>query len=421
MSSPKDPKERRVRVAPRHESNISTGGKWAIGLSIAGVAGLLVLVGFMASGSHRRAAAPLEVKEAPEPEAPKARPAPAKAAVSEADVEEFLKQHEAERERARSEQTPSTGGLRQRINDEYLAAKRRATLYAGQNRWKDALGAYDRLLDRYDDQELMLRCDVDQRELRDKAKIAFKAKMAEADKLAADGKFADARKVLSGIVEAFGRDEYVEPAQARIKELFAREDADAAARFIRLMTPIEQMLPEWRFDEALAEIQKLQFDRPQYKEQHARRLERIRFLAAIKKKIIAAIENARPRLNKRTYYVPGMPGEVTGADAQLIYSTTARGDEKVAWPALGVECMARLAHMVGDSDDPAHRIAVARLLMEVGQFDRARRELAKAKELKGKTAADEAELAEREKQPPPEKPSAPEKQAPPETPAPPAK
>ncbi|HUT35738.1 MAG TPA: LPXTG cell wall anchor domain-containing protein [Planctomycetota bacterium] len=388
MDAEGKPKAQAPRRLGRPAPAVSTGGKVAIWLTILGMAGLLALVGLLVARSSRRRPAfpnPPDRTAAARP-----KPAPATGKAREPDDEEWITLY------APPETTERSGHrtLRERIEAEYEAAKRRVELYVGQNRWGDAIAALERVMDRYDDEELRLRADPEVVELRRQANRAFKARMAEADKLAGEGRVADARKVLDGVT-AFGIEDFTAQAKERVKQLVAREDAEAAAHYAQAIAAIDATLPTWGFEAALAEVRKLKFDRPQYQELHARRVRRIEALVALKKQIIDAILDAKPRLDKRTLGVPGWPGELTVADAEYIHTITRQGEEKIAWERLGPDASARLALLAGNAKDPKHVLAVARLLLELGHLERAREELDRARHLGADTAADEADLASR--------------------------
>lgn len=391
---PSPPRPRRIEIA---RETYSAGAKLAIWLSILAVVGLFALVYLLVARSARHAVRPPTKFSTAAPVRPKPMPKPSTAVLTEAELEEFRKQYE----RPDTPDTPSRGTLRERIDKEYEAAKRRVELYLGQNRWGDAIGALEHVLDRYDDEELRLRADPELVELRRRANRAFKAKMAEASDHAAAGRFPEARKALESIIATFGRDEFTAPAKEELKILAEREDAEAAAHYARSIAAVNAILPSWRFQDALAEAGKLKFDRAQYQQALARRVERIQALLALKKKIIERIINASPRLSKRAMGVPGLPGELTIADQDNLHAITDKGEEKIPWERLGPTGATRLALAAGSKDDARHRLAVARLLLEVGHLEAAKEQLEAAQALGAPIADEEAELAARQ-QPPPE-------------------
>lgn len=392
MESKAKPRPQAPQRVRRPAPEVSAAGRWAIYLTIALVVGVIALVGLLVARSTGRARESLPLLKPDTTYRPKPPPEP-KVVVSEEqlrkEAEEWRKEYLPPESRPSPRRT-----LRERIEAEYEAAKRRSDGYLAQGRYGDAIAALERVLDRYDDEELLLRADPEIVELRRQSNRAFKARLAEAEKLAAEGRLAEARKALDAIV-AFGIEDFTVQAKEKLAELTAREDAAAAAHFAQVMAEVDAKLPAWQFDEALAALRKLKFDRPQYQKLHASRIQRVEDLLTLKKKIIERIIRGTPRIDKRAFGIPGRPGQLTIADAEFVYSITDAGEEKVPWGRLSAEASARLALAAGNADDSAHRLAVARLLIELGHHARARQELEKARSLGAPTSADEADLAQR--------------------------
>ena len=398
MDSSKVPKRKSTLVAERYRRKTSLGTKVLVVVSIGGVALLLFFVMRLVSrtGSSGRLDAPPELAAPARPaRPPRLEPDVAEVpAPAPADVVELPKKEEPQHKRPTG---PLYGqALRDAINKAYLAAKRRSELYAGQNHWGKAIGTMEEVCDQFDDEELRLRVDPDIQKLRERATVAFNERKAEAERLAKEARYDDARKAFADIAATFERPEFVEPAKQRIQELTEREEAEDAARYKALMTPLEAMIPEWKLDEALDQMSKLHFPKAKYKEMQAARVAQVRALVALRDKMIEKVNLSRPRLLKLTLRVPGLAGDLAEADAEGVVTETERGREKIPWTKFGPEATLRLALLTGDPQDGKHHVAVARLLMEVGYFRRAKAELERAKELKANVAADEAELARRQ-------------------------
>ena len=393
MESPGEPKEERGRRVDRYRRKSSTATQWVVTLTIVGTLGVFILVVMLVMNAGTPAGPPPVASGTPKvPRPPK--PDPIKQAES---LPEELVMGPKKGEPSRTRPTVLYGeALREAIEKAYQAAKRRADLYAGQDRWGDAVKAMEQVADRYDDEELRTRCDTETEDLRKRARIAFGARKAEAEKLVDAGKYDEARKVLAGIAETFKAEEYAEPARTRIQELTAREEAEHASRYKQSMAPIEELLANWEFEKALAEVEKLSFDWAKYKALHAGRVARIREVVALKAKMIERVNLARPPLSKRGLRAPGLEGDVIEADAAKVVCESTVGREEYLWTKFGPEASLRLALLCGKSNDPAHRLKVAHLMIEVGYYRRAKAELEKAQELGAKTAADEAELARRQ-------------------------
>jgi len=394
MESPKDAHAHRI---DRHRGKADTGQQLALGLSIGAGLIILLLVLILATSTGRSpkpAPATRYVATRPVRQPPKPPPDLEAEAAKYTDEELLPKKEEPDKRRPTG---PLYGdALRQAINDAFLAAKRRADRYAAENQWGKAISAMEQVSGRYDDEELRLRCEPEIEKLRERARTAFSREKDAAEQLANAGRYDEARAALRKIVEAYGREEFVEPAQERIKELTEREESEAAARYQRLMSPVEGKVPEWKFREALDEASKLRFVKAHYKERHAARLARFRELVALKEKMIERVNMARPRLSKASLRVPGISGELTGADAEKVTAETKEGEEVFSWPKLGPEASMRLGLLAGKASDAQHVVAVARLLMEVGYAPRAAAQLERAKEMGANTAADEAELKRRQ-------------------------
>jgi len=390
-------KDKRPRRSDRFRRRSSSRRQLAVFLSILGGLAIIVPVFYLVrtAGSSAR---PLPRTGSTFRSGLKAPPPPQPKPATRAEPLDLadLPRRTTPRERHRPTGPLYGEALRDAIDKAYHAAKRRADLYAGQSRWGDAIDAMEQVADRYDDEELWLRCEPEIKQLRQRARAAFDARKAEAERFAQSKSYDQARKVLEGIVATFRREEFVVPARERIKELTDQEEAEAAARFVRLITPIEATLPNWEFRKALAEMEALEFRREKFKKHQAERVARLRFLIAMQKKMIQRVVLARPYLTKRSLRVGGLKGDVIDATHEFVTTETERGQDKLTWVKFGPEAAMRLALLTGDPEKASHRLDVARFLMEVGHLRRAKTQLAKAAELGAHTAADEAELARRE-------------------------
>ena len=121
----------------------------------------------------------------------------------------------------------------------------------------------------------------------------------------------------------------------------------------------------------------------------------MRGLIALRKKMILTVNRAPKRIEKRAVRAPGMPGMLFWADTEGIKCRTQRGEETIPWLKLGPEATMRLALMAGGENDADHRLEVARLLMEVGCYERAKKQLGLARRLGARTDEDEEDLEAR--------------------------
>ena len=291
---------------------------------------------------------------------------------------------------------PKRSPLRERIDKAFEAAKRRAENYAKEGRWGDALAAMEAVQGDFDDMELRLRCQPIVDELNDKARGAYRAKRAEAEQLAQAGRYDDACKALTEITDKLKLDQYKDEVKKRVEELMQKKAVEAEANYVRQMTPVEADIAGWGFQAALEKASKLRFNEPMYQEQLKTRIERIRELIALRQKMIDRVNGAMPRLTRRALRVPGgLDGELVEADHNRIVAEGNRGREVIPWPKFGAEATTRLALLAGKETDPKCRLEVARLLMEVGYFPRAKEQMELAGKLGGDPAADLAELEKR--------------------------
>jgi len=283
---------------------------------------------------------------------------------------------------------------RERVDKVYEAAKRRAEVYAKDGRWGKAIQAIEAAQEEFE--ELRFRSSDLLDEYNEKARVASRAAKQEAEKLFEAAKFDDAIKLLKEAAEKIGTDQVKGDAKRKIDEILQRKTVEAEANFVRLMTPVEQDIATWNFQGALDGASKLHFAEPEHQQQLEGRLERIRSLIDLRKKMCDKINTAIPRLTRKEIRVPGgVDGDLVEADQDRILAEGAKGTDQIPWPKFGPEATTNLALRAGRKDDPNYRITVARLLMEVGYFDRAKSQLAAAKKLGAEPTADEAELERR--------------------------
>jgi len=383
----------------RRRRKYQTERQLALALSIGG--GVVVLLIFIAilvtSGSSNESGAAARPPVVRRHVVPAVEPAPKAPFAEQADEGEEPEEPPKPRPRKRRRRNGPLYGkaLREAINNAYLAARRRAKRYAKEGRWGKAIDAMEKVTDHFDDHELRLRAQPDIDDFREQAKAAYLAKTREAEQLADAGQFQKARKIVLGIADTFGIESYVEKARGRAQKLAERKVEAEEAHYARSLEPIEQAILAWDFEGALARASRLRFEGAKYRQRLAVRVQRIGELVAMKKKMIAAVNTAMPRLRKRDLRAPGLKGDLVEANPRFILAESERGQERIPWIKFGREGALRLALVAGEKDDASHRLAVARLLIEVGYFRRAKQQLAQAKRLGAQTDADEAELERR--------------------------
>lgn len=290
--------------------------------------------------------------------------------------------------------TPSLGTRAQRMERTYEAAKRRAETYAKDGRWGKAIEAIQGAEEEFEDLRFRTSDMLD--DYREKARAAFRAAKLDADKLFEEAKFDAAIKTLKEASEKAGTEREIGEAKRKIEEIQQRKTVEAAANFVRCMTPVEQDISTWNFQGALDKATKLHFDEPEHQQQLEARLERIRFLIDLRKKMCDTVNGAMPKLTRKELRVPGgLDGDLMEASHDRIVAEGAKGNDQIPWPKFGPEATMNLALRAGKKDDPNYRITVARLLMEVGYYEKAKIQLTAAKKMGAEPKADEDELERR--------------------------
>ncbi|NQT88882.1 hypothetical protein HQ560_19095, partial [bacterium] len=281
------------------------------------------------------------------------------------------------------------------IEGAYRNAMARAEKHAAAGQWGKALHAIREVDDAYDDMATRRKCQAAIEGLHGRAEVAYGKAKDEAEGLVRQGQYDAACAVLQKVVDTFGMEGFVEKARERAAALQTQKWDEAENDYRTRMAPMEALLPEWKFDEALAGAEALTFRYEKYQKLLAARIARMRGLVALRKKMVTTVNGALPRIKKSDVRAPGLPGTLAEAGVEGVTCQTQRGEEKVSWVKLGPEAILRLALMAGSDDDAGHRLAAARLLMEVGRHTRAKQQLALAQRLGADTTADEEELAAR--------------------------
>lgn len=287
----------------------------------------------------------------------------------------------------------SGDALREQIDKEYQAALRRSRIYQKRGQWQQAIDTIEQLTGRYDDEELRLRCHPEIDELLIQSKDAWEDAKRHAELLAKNHKYRDARQHLLDFVGTCGIEAYQEEARELGDTYIGKRAAWLEQQYREAIAPINAMLPEWKLAEALEEARQLAFDEAEYQEKLRRRVAELQALVDLQKKMIRRVTRASPLLTKRSIRAPGMAGDMTSASLEGFEAMREDGtEEKYTWDSIGPEAIMRLALLCGDQRDPQHRLAVARLLVEVGHLKRARIQLKAAQNLGADTAALEERL-----------------------------
>ena len=152
------------------------------------------------------------------------------------------------------------------------------------------------------------------------------------------------------------------------------------AAYARALQPIEAQIKAWDFAGAGAALAKLRFESPELAERLATRRAEAALLARLKAKMIAAINDAKPRLRKGTLLIPGLNGDLVLADEQAIVAEVpGKGTEKHPWAELGPRTLQRLLQRCTDRRDPNDLIASALLALIQGDVAGAEADFAAAR------------------------------------------
>lgn len=304
-----------------------------------------------------------------------------------------------EEERKRRQRKVLTGkALRDQINREYEAALRRSRLYKKQGDWGRAIKTFEEVGDRYDDEELRLRCQPEIDELREQSADAWRDAKRQADQLASNHKYKDAKKALEAFAKSCGIEGYAEECTALGEQYMGKRAAHLEAEYRTAHAAIDALPPQWKLAEAVEQAEALKFSEPEYQERHRRRVAELRAILGLQGAMIHKINRARPRISKRAIRAPGLAGDMASADRNGLKAESADGSrtDEYTWADIGPEAVMRLALLCGDPKDEKHRLLVGRFLLEVGLLKRAKMQLKAAKELGADTAGLEERLAAKE-------------------------
>ncbi|MFP4056602.1 MAG: hypothetical protein ACLF0G_07015 [Candidatus Brocadiia bacterium] len=287
----------------------------------------------------------------------------------------------------------------EKVERSFRAARRLAEEHAEKGHWAKAIKSVEEVLNHWEDHSLLIQGQDYIDELLRRSRTAFETSKSRAERLVRQGRYDPARDIYLGIAESYGRHDsvqgFVDEARRRAEEIYKRKWDEAEADYRARMAPVEEQVDLWQFRKALDLASKLDFKYEKYQKLLAARIERLRGLVALKKKMIDAVDGALPRLKMRDLRFPGADGELVDADEDRILCETQYGEQKFEWPQIGPEAAVRLAVQAGGQDDKDHRLWVARLLMEVGYLDRAREQLELARRLGADVAEEREELRRR--------------------------
>jgi len=278
-----------------------------------------------------------------------------------------------------------------------------------EQRFGDAVDACNELANRYDDVSLRQALQEKIDEIRRQGAAAYREIERRATALAEEKKFTEARDVVRAATERYG----LPAEEERAKELLARieaamrAEADAAkaraaakaedvaakadeeearrraeARYAQALQPIEAMIKAWDYRKAAQALAQLNFEDHRLADRLARRRADVALLAKLKTKMVAKINNADPRLSKRTLLIPGINGDLVKADEKRITAKLPNGAlEGCPWRTLSGRSARLLVQLVANRKDPDDRVASGLLALAYDDVAAAEKEFEAARAL----------------------------------------
>jgi hypothetical protein len=145
------------------------------------------------------------------------------------------------------------------------------------------------------------------------------------------------------------------------------------AKFEEAEEPARARLKMWDFAGAATELHSLSFDDSRLAERLARRRDEVGRLIALKMKMIARINTAKPSLTKRSLLVPGVGGNLIRAEEKGIAVRLSSGQvEHHQWGDLTEKSVERLLHYTV-KDNADDELAAGILLLILGDAESAER------------------------------------------------
>ena len=286
---------------------------------------------------------------------------------------------------------------------------KKADRLARDDRFDAAIAAYEALLERYPGADA-LKTDVDRAtgQLRRGADDACRSRERQARDLMRQKQFDAARAALKPVAGGYGIPSVQERLAAlaieigeaetrhnaevaRAKAEEARKAVEAAERekrrlaegdFARAVQPIDGQLRKWQFEAAAEALAKIEVGHESLTARLETRRDQVERLRKLKGAMIARIASANPRLTKRDLLVPGINGEVVGADKLVIHATQPTGRaETHPWASLSPRTLEKLLGLVVDGEKAADAVGAGLLCMACGRAADAEPYFAKARAL----------------------------------------
>jgi tRNA A-37 threonylcarbamoyl transferase component Bud32 len=283
----------------------------------------------------------------------------------------------------------------------FQSADQQAKALASQQEFGKAIALYSPLLEQFRDLDLLGKVKEATAQVEAEASAASSQAQAQARRLSEQKKFAEARQTLQPVIERFGIAEHADLARKLLGEIDQAEKAEQAAQAAKapppplpkpLKTPEEQSaraelarlrqeqaqwrdataevdkrIAAWDFRGALAALDQVSANPPGWKERLAARREEILRMGRLKARILAAINQADPPLEKRVLLLKGINGPITGADEQGISAKLPNGKvERHAWGQLSEKSLEKLLLLAADPQNAEDWIAAGLVVLGTG-------------------------------------------------------
>jgi len=290
-------------------------------------------------------------------------------------------------------------------------ASAKAEAFAAEQRFADAVAQYNALADRFDELAQRQRLNDAILAIQKQAKEAYREAERTARQLMGAKEFAEARAALRPVVERYGLPEKAEEAKKLLAAIdktekderaavarAAKEAAEKAekerreaekekrrqaeARYAKALRPIEAMLQAWDFRRGAAALARLRFKEKHLAARAATRRDEAKRMAALKKRMIARINAAKPRLQRSTLLIRGFNCDLVKADDEGITAKPLTGKSEMhEWGGLSNRSVARLVQLVVDRNSADDWLAAAFFALACNDAISAEKHFEKARSL----------------------------------------
>jgi len=306
-----------------------------------------------------------------------------------------------------------------------------------QERFGDAAREYNALAARTNDPAARAECQKRVSQIESDAEAAYRKAEQQARQLAGQDNYSKARSVVRAVLETYGTETQTKKARDLLAELelleatqaespkskkgVTKEEAEKLAkaeagkqakeeaaqkaeeenaralnaRYVAGIQAVETAIREWDYTKATAALASLSFDDKRLAERLTTRRVELDLLAKLKSRMIDKINTAHPPQRKSTLQIPGINGDITGADERQITISLGRDvEEGHLWKKLSARSARLCAQMVVDRTKPDDLLASALLALVCDDVATAEKEFEEARALGAAVDRHLASLAE---------------------------